>query len=151
MIVATSCEPDDDALADTLHRHDIAVIRGPLEDVLGRFVLALGETPDAAPVVRLTGDNILPDGALIADVVTDFEARGLDYVTTTDPASGLPYGCAVEITRAGHLRRAAAEARTAHEREHVTPAIRARFGVRGIHRPCGAWRRPPAQHDRLPR
>lgn len=130
VIVATSCDLSDDALAETLRRHGIAVTRGPLDDVLGRFVAALGETPDAAPVVRLTGDNILPDGALIADVVADFEARGMDYVTTTDPASGLPYGCAVEITRAGHLRQAATEARTAHEHEHVTPAIRARFGVR---------------------
>jgi spore coat polysaccharide biosynthesis protein SpsF len=130
VVVATSLDPGDDALADTLHRHGIAVRRGPLEDVLDRFTVALGDTPDAAPVVRLTGDNILPDGALIADVLAAFEAEGLDYVTTTDPASGLPYGCAVEITRAGHLRRAAAEARTTHEREHVTPAIRARFGVR---------------------
>jgi spore coat polysaccharide biosynthesis protein SpsF len=130
VIVATSRDPSDDALADTLRRHRIAVMLGPLADVLGRFVAALGESPDAAPVVRLTGDNILPDGALIADVLAAFEAEGMDYVTTTDPASGLPYGCAVEITRAGHLRRAAAEAHGAHEREHVTPAIRARFGVR---------------------
>jgi spore coat polysaccharide biosynthesis protein SpsF len=129
VIVATSDDPSDDALAATLSRHAVAVMRGPLEDVLGRFLLALGDTPDAAPVIRLTGDNILPDGALIADVLADFEARGRDYVTTTDPASGLPYGCAVEITRAGHLRRAGAEASTAHEREHVTPAIRARLGV----------------------
>lgn len=130
VVVATSDDTSDDALAGTLRRHAITVIRGPLDDVLGRFLLALGDTPDAAPVVRLTGDNILPDGALIADVLTDFEARGLDYVTTNDPASGLPYGCSVEVTRAGHLRRAAAQANTTHEREHVTPAIRARFGVR---------------------
>ena len=130
VVVATSDAASDDALAGTLHRHAVTVIRGPLDDVLGRFLLALGDTPDAAPVVRLTGDNILPDGALIADVLAGFEAGGLDYMTTTDPASGLPYGCAVEVTRAGHLRRAAAQAHTAHEREHVTPAIRARFGVR---------------------
>jgi spore coat polysaccharide biosynthesis protein SpsF (cytidylyltransferase family)/aryl-alcohol dehydrogenase-like predicted oxidoreductase len=129
VIVATSHDPSDDALAATLLSHGIDTARGSLVDVLGRFVHALGDMPDAAPVVRLTGDNILPDGTLIADVLSVFERRGLDYITTTHQASGLPYGCAVEITRAGHLRRAAAEARTAHEREHVTPAIRARFGV----------------------
>jgi spore coat polysaccharide biosynthesis protein SpsF len=130
VIVAISDDTSDDALAGTLSRHGIEMIRGPLDDVLARFLLALGDTPDGVPVIRLTGDNILPDGALISDVLDDFEVRGLDYITTTDPASGLPYGCAVEITRAGHLRQSAAVSYTVSEREHVTPAIRARFGVR---------------------
>jgi spore coat polysaccharide biosynthesis protein SpsF len=130
VVVATSRDASDDALAEAMHGHGVPVVRGPLDDVLGRFVLALGETPDAVLVVRLTGDNILPDGALIADVLAEFEARGLDYITTTDPASGLPYGCAVEITRAGHLRMAAAQAPASPDREHVTPFIRRRFGVR---------------------
>lgn len=129
VIVATSDDASDDALADTLHRHSVAVVRGPLENVLGRFCLALGDTSDDAPVIRLTGDNILPDGALIIDVLADFEARGLDYITTTDATSGLPYGCAVEVTRASHLRMAEAHAQTAYQREHVTSLIRAQFGV----------------------
>lgn len=129
VVVATSDDPSDDALADVTRRHGISLVRGPLEDVLARFVLALGPEPDDAPVVRLTGDSVLPDGELIADVLADFEARGVGYITTTDSASGLPYGCSIEITRAGHLRAAAAQAHTAHEREHVTPFIRARFGI----------------------
>lgn len=129
VIVATSDDTSDNALAATLYRHEIETVRGPLDNVLARFLLALGDTPDDAPVIRLTGDNILPDGALIADVLADFEARGLNYITTTDPASGLPYGCAVEITRAGYLRQAAAEARTQPELEHVTTAVRERYGV----------------------
>lgn len=129
VIVATSDDASDDALADTLRRHSIAVVRGPLDNVLGRFCLALGDTSDDAPVIRLTGDNILPDGALIASVLADFEARRLDYITTTDAASGLPYGCAVEVTRAGHLRMAEAQTYAGYDREHVTPFIRAQFGV----------------------
>jgi len=129
VVVATSDEATDDALVRSLRRHNITVVRGPLDDVLGRFIIALGEVPDAAPVVRLTGDNVLPDGSLIVDVVADFERRKLDYITTTDRASGLPFGCAVEVTRAGHLRMAARQASTVYEREHVTPFIRARFGV----------------------
>lgn len=129
VVLATSDDPSDDALADTATRHGIPLVRGSLDNVLARFILALGAEPDAAPVIRLTGDNILPDGALIAEVVADFEARGLDYLSTTDPATGLPYGCSLEVTRAGHLRQAAREAQTAHDREHVTPLIRARFGL----------------------
>lgn len=127
--VATSDAPSDNALADTLRRHGVGLVRGPLDDVLRRFVFALQDDPYNTPVVRLTGDNILPDGALIADVLSAFDAGKLDYISTTDPSSGLPFGCAVEITFAGHLRAAAAQAQTMYEREHVTPFIRKRFGV----------------------
>ena len=129
VILATSHEPSDDALAATVKAHGIAVVRGPLDDVLTRFADALSGLNDADPVVRLTADNVVPDGDLIDEVVADFLARGLDYLTTSDIASGLPYGCAVEVTRAGHIRAADRHAHTSFEREHVTPWIRARFGA----------------------
>ena len=103
------------------------MVRGSLDDVLARFCKALGDTSDRAPVLRLTGDNIVPDGGLITEVIEAFEATGADYMTTGTVASGLPYGVSIEITRASHLRAAQAEATTPHEREHVTPWIRAQF------------------------
>ncbi|MFN4288528.1 MAG: aldo/keto reductase [Brevundimonas sp.] len=137
VVLATSLEASDDALAETAHAHGLPVVRGPLDDVLGRFILALGDAPDAAPVVRLTADNVLPDGALIAEVVAELDARQSQYLTTTADGSGLPYGCSVEVTRAGHLRAAHAAASTAHEREHVTPWVRERFGVQVFDRYAG--------------
>lgn len=128
VVLATSEKPSDDALAALVLQHGITLVRGPLENVLARFEQALGTEPDDAPVVRLTADNLLPDGDLIAEVVEMFQAKNLDYVSTSDDTSGLPYGCSVEVTRAGHLRRASREARTVHEQEHVTPFIRRRFG-----------------------
>ena len=129
VVVATSVEPSDDELARVLADHGLTVVRGPLDDVLGRFVLALGDHPGMAPVVRLTADNVLPDGDLIAEVLTAFEDRHLDYLTTTGDGSGLPHGCSVEVTRAGHLRVAHDRATSAHDREHVTPWVRSRYGV----------------------
>ncbi|ANK80007.1 MAG: hypothetical protein TEF_03785 [Rhizobiales bacterium NRL2] len=127
--LATSDQPSDDALSALARHHGVNLVRGPLDNVLARFVLAISSEPDNAPVVRLTADNLLPDGGLIAEVVAQFEARGLDYITSGQAASGLPYGCAVEVMRAGHLRRAAQQARTAYEQEHVTPFIRQTFGT----------------------
>lgn len=127
--VATSDDPSDNALADAVRRHGINLVRGPLDDVLRRFILAIEDDPDNTPIVRLTGDNILPDGELVADVLSAFETDRLDYISTTAPTSGLPDGCAVEVTLASHLRAAAAQAQTVYEREHVTTFIRKRFGV----------------------
>ncbi len=128
--IATSDSASDDALAACAQSHGITVVRGPLDNVLERFVLATGAEPDDAPVVRLTADNVLPDGGLIAEVLRAFEDGSLDYITTGDgDASGLPYGCAVEVTRVGHLRCAARHAQTLHDQEHVTPFIRRRFGA----------------------
>jgi spore coat polysaccharide biosynthesis protein SpsF (cytidylyltransferase family)/aryl-alcohol dehydrogenase-like predicted oxidoreductase len=129
VVLATSVDRSDDALFRSAAQHGLDCIRGSIDDVLSRFLIALGERENEAIVVRLTADNVLPDGDLIDDVVDDFKRRDLDYVTTTDAASGLPHGCAVEVTRAGHLRSAASHAKTAFEREHVTPWIRERFGV----------------------
>src|ERR1044072_4684172 len=56
VILATSTAPEDDALAEEALRCGAAVIRGPLDDVLARYLLAVREHPCDA-VVRLTADH----------------------------------------------------------------------------------------------
>ncbi|HEY8360977.1 MAG TPA: hypothetical protein VIL30_26255, partial [Ramlibacter sp.] len=65
VIVATSTGGDDDALAGLLRDHGIPCHRGSLHDVLQRMVDAAAGYPDHSVFVRLTADNVFPDGALI--------------------------------------------------------------------------------------
>lgn len=128
VIVVTSLEPTDDALCDLLKHWNIDHYRGELENTLKRFVDALDGLPDNHIVVRLTGDNVFPDGSFIDQLLEDFAARGLSYLCCGGEASGLPYGVSAEVTYAGYLREAHGQAETAFDREHVTPKIIARFG-----------------------
>ncbi len=128
VIVAISDDPCDDVLASILTEYGVACARGPLDDVLGRFVRVLADYSDDVTVVRLTGDNLVPDGVLIKEVVEFYLSEGLDYITTTDIESGLPYGVAVEVTQLANLREADRHAVTMDEREHVTPYIKKAFG-----------------------
>ncbi len=133
-VVATSEERSDDALADMLGKHGIRVMRGPLDDVLARYAMAASELPQDGLVVRLTGDNVVPDGELVRDLIAAFSASGADYLSEECPQSGLPYGVGGEIFTAATLRRAHASAASTYDREHVTPWIRRNCGVR-IHVP----------------
>lgn len=123
VIVATSAEPDDDALAALLAAHGLEVFRGSLDDVLGRFVGAIADCEDGTPVVRLTADNVFPDGALIEQIEQAFENSRAGYLSCNNEDSGFPYGVSAEITRAGILREAASHAVDTSDREHVTPWI----------------------------
>jgi spore coat polysaccharide biosynthesis protein SpsF (cytidylyltransferase family)/aryl-alcohol dehydrogenase-like predicted oxidoreductase len=122
--VATSSEPSDDALASVLGEHGIGVKRGPLEDVLARYVLATAELPDDCVVVRMTGDNVVPDGDLAQELVAALVASGVEYLSPDSPQSRVPYGLGAEAFTVGTLRRAHARATSAHDREHVSPWIR---------------------------
>lgn len=122
-VVATSDEPADDALADVLGKYGIRVTRGPLEDVLARSALAAKEMPDESLVVRLTGDNVVPDGELVRELVSAFAGSGVDYLAQNWPESRLPYGLGGEVFTVATLRLAQGQATSAHDREHVTPWI----------------------------
>ena len=128
VIVVTSSEPSDDVLCAVLERWGIDYFRGSLDNTLKRFVDALGTVLDEQVVVRLTGDNALPDGAFIDDLLEDFRGRSLEYLCCIGESSGLPYGVSAEVTRAGHLRYAHRQADTTFDREHVTPKVIERFG-----------------------
>lgn len=128
VIVAISDDKTDDYLADVLSDLEIKFFRGSLKNVLSRFVDALIPFDDQTVIVRLTADNVLPDGYLIDEVEKYFIEMQLDYLICNGADSGLPYGLSMELTRLGHLRAALHETTDAFDIEHVTPSIRRKFG-----------------------
>jgi len=122
--VATSDDPSDDQLAATLTRYGLTVYRGSLNDVLARFVGACRDLSPRDLVVRLTADNMLPDGEFIDRLRAAFDPDRIDYLGTHSPLDGLPYGMSAELFTVEALRTAAEHAETAGDIEHVTPWIR---------------------------
>lgn len=128
VIVATSDQKTDDALAQVLKKFNVSCFRGNLDNTLSRIVLALENYPDDTKVFRLTADNVIPDGALLDEIERDFVEQNMDYLCCNGEQSGLPYGISVELTKLKHLRDALIETSDPFDLEHVTPFIRRRFG-----------------------
>ncbi|WP_138442502.1 cytidylyltransferase domain-containing protein [Sinomonas susongensis] len=121
VVVATSTEAADDAVAAFAEEHGTRAVRGSQDDVLGRFLLAAGES-GADAVVRLTADCPLLDPAVISQAVALWRLDPtLDYVSTTQDRS-LPRGLDVEVAAVSALRAADAR-REPHHRAHVTSAL----------------------------
>ena len=124
VVLATSVEPSDDLLVDAATRHGVATMRGPLDDVLGRFLLATDDLPENALCVRLTGDNVFPDGDFIDGLIDLMDQHGLSYIAHGGNSTQFPYGMAAEVFTVKALREAGANTTEAFDREHVTPYIR---------------------------
>ncbi|GAA1761566.1 glycosyltransferase family protein [Luedemannella helvata] len=118
LVVATTEEPEDDAVVAECARLTVACHRGPTDDVLSRFLGALDAYP-AGAVMRFTADNPLQDPDIIATAARVFRAvPGLDYLSTSIGRT-LPRGLDVEIISGPALRALDALA-TGHHRVHVT-------------------------------
>jgi spore coat polysaccharide biosynthesis protein SpsF len=127
VILATSSSPEDDAVAEEASRCGAAVVRGPLDDVLARYLLAVRAHPCDA-VVRLTADCPLHDPTLIAQVVGLWRADPtLDYVSNV-VIRRYPRGFDTELVRRETLEEQDHTATGAH-REHVTSNIYTRPDV----------------------
>ena len=82
LVVATSSHASDDVLAQMLEAAGVRVFRGPLDDVLARFVGALDAFGPADHVMRLTGDCPLADWTVIDAVIAQREEAGADYASS---------------------------------------------------------------------
>jgi spore coat polysaccharide biosynthesis protein SpsF len=129
VLVVTSEERSDDALAKMLEQHGVRFFRGSLNDVLGRFVAALERYGDHTRVFRLTADNVFPDGPLLDQMERLYIEQNQAYLSCPEDDTGLPKGVSVELMRLEHLRLAAEKACSEYDREHVTPWIRRQLGV----------------------
>ncbi|HEX6445458.1 MAG TPA: glycosyltransferase family protein [Streptosporangiales bacterium] len=121
LVVATTTEPADDAIVGECEALGVEVARGPVDDVLSRFLNAVERwKPDA--VARFTADCPLLDPSLVALAVSAWRAAPwLDYLSTALPRC-VPRGMDVEVVRGDTLRAVDATA-TAHHRAHVTSAV----------------------------
>src|SRR3954463_12450475 len=120
LVWATPIEPADDAIVAECAAIGVACHRGPVDDVLARFLGVLDQH-ESDIVLRFTADNPLIDPAIISRAHRVFVASGADYLSTS-LAHTLPRGLDVEMVRTPVLRQIDALA-TEHHRVHVTSYI----------------------------
>ena len=126
VVVATTDQPGDDAVALESRAWSADVFRGSEDDVLSRYYGAARAT-SADVVVRVTSDCPLFDGSLLTRMLAEFfGAAGAqdqaDYLSNTLIRS-YPRGLDTEIFTFDALARAHREAGKLYQREHVTPYI----------------------------
>lgn len=122
LVIATTDEPDDDAIQALAGRLGIACVRGSNKDVLSRFVKAAQITA-ATRLVRITSDSPYRDPAVIAACVAQHKRGGFEY--TRPGAQALPKGMRAEVIETRVLQQLDQAPQTSErEREHVTIAVR---------------------------
>lgn len=121
ILVATSSDSSDDALAEQFGERGIRVFRGSMHDVLERYYLAAADFANDCVVVRLTGDNVVPDGPFVQELAAAFAESGVEYLAASSLQGRLPYGLGAEAFSVAVLRRAHAAATSLYDREHVGP------------------------------
>lgn len=125
IIVATTTNKEDDKLCThvtSLHRN-VQVVRGPQEDVLGRFCIAASDLDENTPIIRITADCPLVDPALLDEMLAVFIEKNLDYLSNTISPT-FPDGFDIEIFKYSKLKEADANTVKQYDREHVTPYMK---------------------------
>ncbi len=90
--------------------------------------------------MRVTSDCPLIDPALCGEVLAALETTGADYVCNNMPPLW-PHGLDCDAFSAEHLARAAREATSSYDREHVTPWLRRNLRTVAIDGPGGGIER----------
>lgn len=124
IVVATSCEASDDALAAWLVSKGQAVFRGAPTDLLDRFARCAASAGPVSHVVRIKGDQPFVDARIVDEGIKLALASGADYVSNREPAS-FPLGMEVEVVSARALQTVADAPRETLARVSPTAAIRA--------------------------
>lgn len=122
IVLATSTDERNTPLVEHAQKLGYTCVRGSESDVLDRYLVAARQV-QADVVVRITGDCPLIDPTLVDQVIAQFKAQGVDYLSNTAPAS-YPDGLDTEVFTLQALERAGRESQDPFDHEHVTPYLR---------------------------
>ncbi len=103
IVVAISDQSSDDILANYLQSIYQEYIRGPLDNVLGRYVKA-EENYNPSAIIRLTADCPLVMPELIDQYLEIFHKSDFDYLSNTLELS-YPDGLDIEIIKPGIFKK----------------------------------------------
>jgi spore coat polysaccharide biosynthesis protein SpsF len=119
LFLATSEKIENQPLVVLAHKENVSAFQGSEEDVLDRFFQIVQKTT-CDVVVRITGDCPLVDPEMIKSALLLFSSLSqVDYLSNTLKRT-YPRGFDIEIIRREALEKAAKEATTPSDREHVT-------------------------------
>jgi spore coat polysaccharide biosynthesis protein SpsF len=119
IVVATSTNPNDDALESLCKKIDIPCFRGNEEDLLERHYLC-AKAFGAKVVAKIPSDCPLIDPTIMDKGFDYFFDNDFDFISNLHPAS-YPDGNDVEVFSFEALEKAFLEATKKMEREHTTP------------------------------
>jgi len=121
--VATTTQPEDDAIEAACTEFGVLCFRGHVTDLLDRH-LRTAEALRAEAVVKIPSDCPLIDPHVIDRVLAAYLDAGgaYDYISNLHPAT-YPDGNDVEVMGIAALAAAWREARRPLEREHTTPFL----------------------------
>ena len=140
IVVATSTRCEDDGIVaevESLPFDTVRCFRGPEQDVLERFYLALCDRPPSV-VARVTADSPLVCAEHLRRMVHHLLARALDGVDAHFEKTGLTLGFGSEVYDYRALRDAHLLASRPEDREHVTLFIKRRPRVFHVEYPRAA-------------
>ena len=127
-VVATTSSYLDDSLIKILKKNQINYYRGSESDVLKRYYLTAKKFK-ADVVVRITADCPLVDPNIVDDVINLYFKKKANYASNIDPPT-YPDGLDVEVFSFNQLRIAHKQAYKKFDKEHVTPFIRNKKGIK---------------------
>jgi len=119
VIVATSRQPQDNAIEQHCISSGVAVFRGSEVDVLDRYYQCAAEN-SFEHVVRLTADNPFTDIEELQRLIEQHLAEHNDY---THSFGVMPLGVGAEIFTFAALERSAQEGHAINHREHVNEYV----------------------------
>ena len=119
VLVATTRRREDREIFQRCLRWDVPCLRGPAQDVLGRYALASRGLWPWETIVRATADNPLYCPRRAARLIQLHLAHGAQYTCVENLSYVVP-----EAIRCSVLRRLDEEQWDPYTREHVTPHLR---------------------------
>ncbi|GAB4268779.1 MAG: NTP transferase domain-containing protein [Candidatus Rifleibacteriota bacterium] len=122
VVVATSDQPEDDAIEKWCEDNKVSCVRGSSADVLDRYLKAESCFP-CENIVRITADCPVVDPGIIDSLIALHEETAADYSSNEVPPT-FPCGFDTEVVRADVLRKVGKIASLKSHREHVTLYIR---------------------------
>lgn len=120
VIVATSDDPSDDLLDEHCRKAGIFVIRGSLDNVLGRFI-QVADSVGANYVVRVCGDTPFVDISLFEELNRLAVAERLDYAAYDRMTCAA--GFYSEVVSVSALKKISQLTHAKEDLEHVTKFI----------------------------